>query len=133
MLHLILESKLFLHSFLFYLLCRLQPLIVAPPINPARLADFIGLFSALLFLNSFWLASLATTWNRLSPEHTWMVNNFVFALAALVVYRFMPAAWREISLAGGSGLFWAVMFLFLANSLVDLIRTSWAYLVKPPG
>jgi hypothetical protein len=121
------------HSFLFYLLCKLQPLVLADPSNQSRVGEFVGTFSVLLLLNGFWLVWLATKWSTHAPEFVWLLNNLSFAFLPCTVYFLAPASWFAADWIGASAVFWIAVALYLANSAVDLLLTSWAYMVGPPG
>ncbi|HKW64355.1 MAG TPA: hypothetical protein VJN89_17520 [Candidatus Acidoferrum sp.] len=112
---------LFLHSLLFFILCRLQ-------FNMHNSFDhfnpFIGLYSLLLTLNAAWMLILTKGRLDTRPESFWMWNNFTFGFLGFLLMLIA----RVLSQAGAPVL-WGASALFFVNSAIDLSFMPRAYIM----
>jgi len=124
---------LLLHSFAFFLLCKLMPIVLASNYALGSVRDFLAVFCALLVLNVVWLLALMIRDRRLAcaPQTVWLMNNVAFAVLSAAAW--LASSARHELIPDGATLFWISMALCGFNSLVDLRLTAWAYLVGPPG
>jgi hypothetical protein len=113
-------ALLFVVPLLFYFLCR----IFQDLVNSLSLAQFnkrfLLVYGILLMANSGWLVLLTHKLSR-NPERFWMINNFLFGIAALGGVVAASFGHYELTIAYTSCL------LLLANSLIDLLFSSEVY------
>lgn len=117
---------LFLHAVLFYGLARIYGDMCRGQIHLGGeySHDFIVVYAALLALNTGWLFALTRKRGDRGPERTWMINNAIFALLALlwVVLR------GDLHVTSGQNL-GAGSVMFLLNSAIDLAKESGTYIL----
>jgi hypothetical protein len=117
------------HSFLFYLLCKLQPLILGGADQLVNTRQFIAVLSTLLGLNALWLATLKLRKSGAPPQTFWFFNNLCFAGTLTGLWRISSPSLSECQLFSGPTLMWLAVGVCLLNSVLDLCFTAWAYLV----
>jgi len=112
---------LFSHAVLFFLLCKLFSAFSASLSFDRYALPFIAVYVVLLLVNSQWLCFLTTEKDE-KPESLWFWNNVGFSCAACVVL----AVAESRGLSGEVQLF-VTSGLFIANSLIDMVMVSDAY------
>ena len=112
---------LFLHSLLFFLLCRLHHDMRD---SLVYFNWFIGLYSGLLTLNAAWMLILMKGRLNTKPELFWMWNNLIFGLLAFLLMLIA----RPVGLPASSVL-WMASGLFFINSAIDLGFMPRAYIL----
>jgi hypothetical protein len=124
---------LLMHSFLFYILCKLQPamLLGGPQVAPAR--DFLFVLCSLLLLNALWLGALKIRGSAVPPQSFWFWNNIIFACIGFTVWLLSSPSFGTCWADAGQVVLWIAVAISLANSLIDLRFTAWAYLIGAPG
>jgi hypothetical protein len=124
---------LLIQSFLFYMLCKLQPVMLSGEHAYVHVREFLAVFCALLILNAIWLATFKARGSAVAPQTFWLWNNIGFAVLGAAIWLLTASGRCVLPLGNDQGLFWAVTALCLLNSIVDLRVTAWAYFIGPPG
>ena len=119
---------LLIHSFIFYLLCNSLQEVILDSDTSGQLSNFLFTYSIILLLNVAWLGSLMTKTNTNNPEYIWFYNNMIcgfllFFTALIPLFNGAPT----------SLILWWAFFVAVGNSIFDLYKTGWVYLVGEPG
>ena len=114
---------LFLHSFVFFFICRLH-LDMSDPIasGHAHPYFFVYVSAALLIGNGIWLRALARGRDCRNRELPWSTNNLICG-ATMVCF----AGMLQHCGATTAAVLWMSFFVLLCNSLIDILNTSRSY------
>jgi hypothetical protein len=126
---------LLMHSFLFFLLCKLMPLIFSSDYDIQVVREFMAVFVTLLLVNVVWLKSFMIRERGLAkpPQTVWIRNNTIVGLILFALWAFtLPSVVSCVTISGHV-MFVTTMVLCAANSFVDLALTARFYLTGCPG